>query len=142
MKIITTTIILLASSCLASCASTAKIERKYYSSWEPDIGYSQVVQAGDTLFISGLTSEKESFEDQLHDIYQGITGILADYQLDSESIVKETIYTTDIESLKANIEQRKKYYKNAKFPSATWVEVQHLYSPNHKLEVEITAVKN
>lgn len=97
---------------------------------------------GDTIFISGLTSEKESFEGQLNDIYQGITGILSDYRLDSESIVKETIYTTDIESLKAGIEQRKKYYKNAKYPSATWVEVKRLYSPNHKLEVEVIALKN
>ena len=30
-----------------------KIERKMYNPWEAEIGYSQVVKAGNTVYISG-----------------------------------------------------------------------------------------
>jgi len=31
-----------------------KIERKMYNPWEAEIGYSQVVKAGNTVYVSGI----------------------------------------------------------------------------------------
>ena len=55
------------------------IERKNYFPWENDTGYSQVVKSDKTLYISGITSEKETFVEQVDDIYTIIKKILADY---------------------------------------------------------------
>jgi len=58
---------------LFGCAtSNQAIERKNYHSWENDIGYSQVVKTDNTLYISGITSEETTFENQIDDIYNTI----------------------------------------------------------------------
>lgn len=126
---------------MTACATLAPIDRKHYGDWEKDIGYAQVVKVGNTLYISGLTSEKTTFDEQLDDIYQNITKILADYQLTTAAIVKETIYTQDMEALKAAISKRKAHYPNSAYPSATWVEVNRLFNTHHQLEIEVMAIK-
>ncbi|MFT6507105.1 MAG: 2-iminobutanoate/2-iminopropanoate deaminase [Colwellia polaris] len=82
------------------------IERKNYFPWENDTGYSQVVKSDKTLYISGITSEKETFVEQVDDIYTIIKKILADYDVGTDAIVKEVIFTTDIEALKLAIPTR------------------------------------
>jgi 2-iminobutanoate/2-iminopropanoate deaminase len=125
---------------LFGCASTdLVIERKNYHSWESDIGYSQVVRANNTLYISGITSEEATFENQLDDIYNTIKKILADYNVGTSAIVKEVIFTTDIEKLKASIPSRKAHF-SGKYPSSSWVEVKRLWSKSHLLEVEVVVV--
>jgi 2-iminobutanoate/2-iminopropanoate deaminase len=115
------------------------IERKSYHAWESDVGYTQVVQVNNTLYLSGITSEKTTFENQLNDIYETINNILVDYDVGMDAIVKEVIFTTDIEQLKAAIPQRKAHFDN-KYPSASWVEVKRLWSKSHLLEVEVIVV--
>jgi len=117
-----------------------QVERKHYNSWEKDIGYAQVVKVDSTLYVSGITSGETELKDQLIDIYDKITRILEDYSADTSAIVKEVIYTKDIEALKAAIPVRKAYFKKGKYPSATWVQVDRLYMENQLLEVEIVAV--
>ena len=122
---------------MSGCAHYDNIERKTYNSWEKDIGYSQVVKVGDTLYISGITSEAITFDGQLVQIYETIGGILKDYGTDTSSIVKEVVYTKDIEALKNAIPVRKKYFKENQFPAATWVQIDRLYMPDHFLEIEV-----
>jgi len=125
---------------LFGCATTNQpIERKNYFPWENDTGYTQVVKSNNTLYISGITSEKETFENQIDDIYTIIKKILADYDVGTNSIVKEVIFTTDIEGLKSAIPTRKAHF-NGKYPSSSWVEVKRLWSKAHLLEVEIVVV--
>jgi 2-iminobutanoate/2-iminopropanoate deaminase len=125
---------------LFGCATTNHpIERKNYFPWENDTGYTQVVKSNNTLYISGITSEKETFENQIDDIYTIIKKILADYDVGTNSIVKEVIFTTDIEGLKSAIPTRKAHF-NGKYPSSSWVEVKRLWSKAHLLEVEIVVV--
>ena len=104
-----------------------------------DIGYSQVVKANNTLYISGITSEKSTFENQVDDIYSTIKKILADYDVGTSAIVKEVIFTTDIESLKAAIPTRKAHF-DGKYPSSSWVEVKRLWNKSHLLEIELVVV--
>lgn len=125
---------------LFGCVSTSQpIERKSYFPWESDTGYSQVVKSNNTLYISGITSEKATFENQIDDIYTNIKKILADYNVGTNAIVKEVIFTTDIEGLKKAIPTRKAHF-NGIYPSSSWVEVKRLWSKSHLLEVEIVAV--
>lgn len=135
-----TPLLLICMLFISGCVSTGQvIERKQYHSWEDDIGYSQVVKANNTLFISGITSEQATYEQQVDDIYSTINKILSDYNVGTNAIVKEVIYTTDIEKLKQSIPRRKAHF-NDKYPSSSWVEVKRLWSKSHLLEVEVIAV--
>ncbi|GIU05310.1 enamine deaminase RidA [Shewanella sp. c952] len=125
---------------LCGCITTNQsIERKNYFPWENETGYTQVVKNNNTLYISGITSEKVSFENQVDDIYTNIKKILSDYNVGTDAIVKEVIFTTDIEKLKSSIPIRKAHF-DGKYPSASWVEVKRLWSESHFLEVEIVVV--
>jgi enamine deaminase RidA (YjgF/YER057c/UK114 family) len=53
-------------------------------------------------------------------------------------VVKENLYTTDIEAMKKYNNVRKKFY-NDDFPASTWIKVQRLYMSDIKLEVELIA---
>jgi len=140
LNLIKKSLLLSCSAFLFGCAATEQvIERKNYHSWEDDIGYSQVVAANNTLYISGITSEEATFENQIDDIYNTIKKILADYNVETNAIVKEVIYTTDIEKLKAAIPIRKAHFSD-KYPSSSWVEVKGLWSKSHLLEVEVVVV--
>ncbi|WP_286261897.1 RidA family protein [Thalassotalea atypica] len=122
---------------LFGCTTTDQvIERKSYHSWENDIGYSQVVKANNTLYISGITSEESTFENQLDDIYNTIKKILTDYNVGTNAIVKEVIFTTDIEKLKASNTTRKAHFSD-RYPASSWVEVKRLWSKSHLLEIEV-----
>ena len=129
--------------CLSIFSVTAiaesKIKRKMYNPWEAEIGYSQVVIAGNTVYISGIASNKPTLEEQVEEIYTLIQNTLKDNGLGMESVVKQVIYTTDIEAFKKLGKVRKEKFKENQYPSSTLVEVSRLYSPNHMVEIEIVA---
>lgn len=54
-------------------------------------------------------------------------------------MVKENVYTTDLDAFIQNKEVRKEFYANTPLPAATWVQVQRLYTPTTVLEVELVA---
>jgi 2-iminobutanoate/2-iminopropanoate deaminase len=135
-----TVIVFIISVLVLSCSTTPPIERKNYYAWENDYGYSQVVKAGNTLYISGIASDKVSFAEQMEEIYQYLNKILQDYGVDSDAIVKQVIYTTDIEAMKAHTELRKQYFNKDKYPSSSIIQVSRLYEKGHFLEVEVVAV--
>ena len=130
-------------STLCACASTTSadrmIERKTYNPWEKEIGYSQVVKAGNTLYISGIASNKPTLQEQVEEIYSVFQSILNDYNLDANSIVKQVIYTTDIEAYKSLGTIGKKYFKENAYPSSTLVQVERLYRKEHMVEIEVVA---
>jgi 2-iminobutanoate/2-iminopropanoate deaminase len=130
-------------SAVCACASTINadrvIERKTYNPWENEIGYSQVVKAGNTLYISGIASNKPTLEQQVEEIYSTIQSILNDYDLDTSAIVKQVIYTTDIEAYNSLGAVRKKYFKANAYPSSTLVQIERLYSKEHMVEIEVVA---
>ena len=116
-----------------------KIERKMYNPWEAEIGYSQVVKAGNTVYISGIASNKPTLEEQIEEVYLLIQNTLKDNDLDMSSIVKQVIYTTDIEAYKKLRSVSKKYFNENEYPSSTLVQVERLYSPSHMVEIEVVA---
>jgi len=134
------TLILAGTLLVSACSTTPSIERKNYYSWENDYGYSQVVKAGNTIYISGIASDKPSFPEQMEEIYKYINQILKDYGVDSDAIVKQVIYTTDIEGMKTHTDLRKAFFNKDKYPSSSIIQVSRLYEKGHFLEVEIVAV--
>lgn len=55
-----------------------------------------------------------------------------------ESVIKETIFTTDMEALKAAAAVRTRAYVEPA-PASTWIEVKRLILPELLVEVELVA---
>jgi 2-iminobutanoate/2-iminopropanoate deaminase len=135
------TILILTGTLLVSaCSSAPIIESKHYYSWENDYGYSQIVRARNTIYISGIALDKPSFPEQIEEIHKYINQILNDYGVDSDSIVKQVIYTTDIDGMKTHTKLGKTFFNKNKYPSSPIVEVNRLYEKGHFLDVEVVAV--
>lgn len=127
------------ASFAAAAAESALEEGKYREGpWEDDIGYRQAVRSGNTLYISGSVGEG-AMPDAIRGAYTTLEKTLKAYGLGFADVVKENIYTTNLDALKENLAVRKTFYKG-EFPAATWVQVQRLYEPSHVIEVELIAV--
>jgi enamine deaminase RidA (YjgF/YER057c/UK114 family) len=137
MKKITTTSILAASLFIfsASVGQDTNIER--INSYDK-YGYVQAVRVGNTLYLSGITGQG-AMDQSLQSVYTRIEKALNEAGADFSSVVKENLYTTDIDAVKANNAVRLKFY-NGKYPAATWVQVDRLFMPDYNLEVEVIAI--
>jgi enamine deaminase RidA (YjgF/YER057c/UK114 family) len=101
-------------------------------------GYTQAILVDNVLYISGTVGGGQTMAEQLKSIYQGIERTLQHYGAGFHHVVKENLYTTDIEATKAANAVRKPFYKGD-FPAATWVQISRLYMPTAQVEVEVTA---
>lgn len=100
-------------------------------------GYTQVLKVDNILYISGAVTNNINPEG-ITAVYNDLKASLASFGATFENVVKENLYTTDIEEMKKYNYVRKKFYDND-FPAATWIQIQRLYMPNAKLEVELIA---
>ncbi|WP_205755971.1 RidA family protein [Lacibacter luteus] len=100
-------------------------------------GYAQTLKVGDVLYISGTVSTTLD-EAGVKRLYSGLERSLKQYGLTFQHVVKENLYTTDIEAMKQLNDVRKQFYKGD-FPAATWVQITRLFMPEAKLEVELVA---
>jgi enamine deaminase RidA (YjgF/YER057c/UK114 family) len=135
-------IFIIAFTCCSSLYAKDKdiIQRHQLGSWEKDIGYSGITQVGNTLYISGVACDGANMEVAVTNCYKELTGILAKYNVSTDHIVKENIYTVDMDALIKAIPNRKTFFTNARYPAATWVQVNRLYNPAHLLEIELIVV--
>jgi 2-iminobutanoate/2-iminopropanoate deaminase len=104
---------------------------------EDAIGYAQAVKVGNTLYISGSVGQGD-MDEAVKSVYQELEKTLQAYGASFQNVVKENVFTTNLEHFKQQQEQRKEFYKGD-FPAATWVEVRQLYSPALVIEVELIA---
>ncbi|MDP9955137.1 RidA family protein [Epilithonimonas hungarica] len=100
-------------------------------------GYCQVLKVDNVLYISGAVTNDITPEG-IASVYNDLKVSLASFGATFENVVKENLYTTDIEKMKKLNYVRKKYYQND-FPAATWIQIQRLYMPKAKLEIELIA---
>ena len=112
------------------------IERKHYGSWEKMIGYAQVVKVGNRLLISGITGDGDTMEEQVKSVYQTTAKILKDYHTDSSRIVKELVFTKDIEAFKSTIALRKTFFPQELYPSSSWIQVDRMFVEPLMVEIE------
>lgn len=100
-------------------------------------GYAQVVKMGNTIYISGVPTSDLSPKG-IAELYKTLEKCLGAFGATPHDVVKETLYTTDIEAMKKYNDSRKEFYKGD-FPAATWVQVSRLYEATAKLEVDLVA---
>jgi 2-iminobutanoate/2-iminopropanoate deaminase len=100
-------------------------------------GYAQVVKVGNVLYISGAVA-REVTPDGITRVYKALERSLKSFGATFQNVVKENLYTTDIEAMKTHNAARKVFYKGD-FPAATWVQISRLYMADAKLEVELIA---
>jgi enamine deaminase RidA (YjgF/YER057c/UK114 family) len=105
---------------------------------EDELGYTHAIKTGNTLYISGTTSTG-SMAAQVASIMDDIQGTLRHYGASLKNVVKETVYTTSLDSFMAVRSLHKSFY-HGDYPASTWVEVKRLLLPQFLVEIEVTAV--
>ena len=122
-----------------SIAQTPIQKQKFHWNSEQDTaaGYAQAVKVGNVIYISG-TVAMDVTPENITRLYKNLERTLKHYGATFQNVVKENLYTTDIEAMKKYNEARKVFYKGD-YPAATWVEIKRLYMAEAKLEIELVA---
>lgn len=100
-------------------------------------GYVQVVKADNILYISGAVA-RDVTPEGITRVYRTLEASLKSFGAGFQNVVKETLYTTDMEAMKKYNEARKVFYKGD-YPAATWVQISRLFMHEARLEVELIA---
>jgi 2-iminobutanoate/2-iminopropanoate deaminase len=100
-------------------------------------GYAQAVKVDNVLYISGSVA-RDVTPGGIKSVYSTLQKTLEHYGASFQNVVKENLYTTDIEAMKKYNESRKIFY-NGDFPAATWIQVNRLFMHDARLEVELIA---
>jgi reactive intermediate/imine deaminase len=113
---------------------------------EPVSHYTDAVRAGDLLFVSGALGVDGSGQlvdggvvAQARQVFANLGAVLAAAGVGFESVVKVTVYLTDVDDRPAVNEVRKEVF-GATRPASTLVEVSKLVAPGAKIEVEAVAL--
>lgn len=101
------------------------------------IGYAQIVKVDNVLYISGIVA-RELTPAGMTRLYRELEKTLSKFGAGFQHVVKENLYTTDIEAVKELNPIRKTFYKGD-YPAATWVQITRLFTGDAKLEVELIA---
>ncbi len=100
-------------------------------------GYAQAVKVDNVIYISG-TVARDVNPEGIKRVYDALEKTLKSYGATFQNVVKENLFTTDIEAMKKYNDARKTYYKGD-FPAATWVQVTRLFMADARLEIELIA---
>jgi len=144
-----------AELCLALCgcerqpeAPLPRVKQVFHlNSYEKDFGYSQAVLVDKTLYISGSVAADQNgrlvspgdMAGQMRAAYSNIRRTLAAHGAGFDEVVKETIYTTDMEALLKASDLRFEYYDKERLPTTSWLQVQRLVDPGFLVQIEVVA---
>jgi 2-iminobutanoate/2-iminopropanoate deaminase len=106
--------------------------------FEVEVGYCQAIRAGPMLYVSGHAGKGE-MSTAIQAVYEHLQRTLKANGLSFADVVKENVYSTDLDAFIRNKALRQQFYANTPLPAATWVQVQRLYTPSLVLEVELVA---
>ena len=119
---------------------------------EKGIYYAQACKVGDMLYVSGCVSwdsqgniiGKDDMAAQLTQVYTDLQETLEANGISLQNVVKETIFTTDMDALVENNDIRTRFYVEAESapPTATWIECSRLVAPEMMIEIECIAQIN
>src|SRR5580693_4253064 len=146
-------------ACLASGLGLTACEREpepppprvkqvfHLNPYEKDFGYSQAVLIDKTLYISGSVAADQNgrlvapgdMAGQMRAAYTNIRRTLAAHGVSFNEVVKETIYTTNMDALLKASDLRFEYYDKERLPATSWVQVQRLVDPGFLVEIEVVA---
>jgi len=119
----------------------------HLNGYEKDFGYSQAVLIDKTLYVSGSVAVDANgrlvasgdMAGQMRAAYANIRRTLAAHGADFDEVVKETIYTTDMDGLLKASDVRFEYYDKERLPTVSWLQVQRLVDPGFLVEIEVVA---
>lgn len=147
--------LLLLSLVAAACArekdpavSLPRVKQVFHlNPYEKDFGYSQAVLIGKTLYISGSVAVDATgrllaagdMAGQMRAAYSNIQRTLAAHGADFDEIVKETIYTTNMDDLLKASDLRFEFYNKELLPTTSWVQVQRLVDRGFLVQIEVVA---
>lgn len=113
-------------------------------------GYAQAVAAGNMLYISGTVSLDDEgkpvavgdMSGQTRRIYEDLQCILQAHSASFSDVIKEAIFTTDIDSFKEKaMPIRAQFYEGHSLPaSSAWLQVSRLAFPEFLVEIEAIAI--
>ena len=129
----------LLNSQLTAQDNTIKKEKFNWGRGDQDTssGYAQAIKIDNVIYISG-TVAREVNPEGIKRVYENLGRTLQHYGATFQNVVKENLYTTDIEAMKQHNAVRKAFYKGD-FPAATWVQISRLFMADAKLEIELIA---
>jgi 2-iminobutanoate/2-iminopropanoate deaminase len=119
----------------------------HLNSYEKDFGYSQAVLVDKTLYVSGSVAVDAEgrlvapgdMAGQMRAAYTNIRNTLAAHRAEFDEVVRETIYTTDMDALLKASDVRFEYYDKERMPTVSWVQVQRLVDKGFLVEIEVVA---
>lgn len=114
--------------------------------WEPIVGYSRGVLAGDYLFISGtggvspagVVEPVGDVGGQARRALEVIAGCLADAGLSLEDVVRTRVLMTDIDGFEDVARAHREAFATAR-PATTFAEVTRFADPDMLIEIEAVA---
>ena len=111
--------------------------------------YAQTCKAGNTLYVSGCVSwDAEGniigagdMRAQVKQVYTDLKETLEANGATLQNVLKETVFTTDMDALVANNDVRIGFYQEAGSapPAATWIGCTRLAAPEMMIELECIA---
>ena len=134
------TFVFIASTTLMAQDNNIKKEKWHWGNalqQDTSAGYVQVVKIENVLYISGAVA-RDVTPEGITSVYQSLERSLKSFGATFQNVVKENLYTTDMEAMKKHNDARKAFYKGD-FPAATWMGVARLFMADAKLEVELIA---
>lgn len=117
----------------------------HLNTYEKDFGYSQAVLIDKTLYVSGSVAVDQDgrlvaagdMAGQMRAAYINIQRTLAAHGATFDEVVKETIYTTNLDAMLKASDVRMDYYDKERLPTISWVQVQRLMDPGFLVMVEV-----
>ena len=142
MRKILTLIVIIQLVFLSSLCSQQNNIQKQKFNWgrgdqDTTAGYAQAVKVDNVIYISG-TVARDVTPEGIKRVYEALEKTLQHYGATFQNVVKENLYTTDMEKMKRYNDARKVFYKGD-FPAATWVQIPRLYMADARLEIELIA---
>ena len=130
-----------AHSVSSSSTTSMTPVRKNYPHLEEPVGpYVHAVKHNGFLFLSGITAfgssaQNGTIAEQADVVYSTIASIAEQENTDLSKLIKVTIYVTsfdDVESLRSSLFE----HYGSNLPASSLVQVNNLFSPDLKIEVE------
>ena len=113
--------------------------------WEPVIGYSRAVAAGDTIWVSGCTSVVDGAVAHVDDAYEqtrqairNVESALLELGGTLADVVRTRLFVTDIDRWEQVARAHGEAFADIR-PATSMVEVARLIDPDMLVEVEAVA---
>jgi len=124
-------------------------DRQNFSSgtkWEPIIGYSRAVRAGDRIYVTGTTATDENGEivgvgdayAQARQAIKNIERALQHFGADLASVVRTRMFVTDISRWEEFGRAHGEAFREI-MPATSMIEVKGLIDPRMLIEIEADA---